>query len=124
MDTYLKMILKKMPFSKQELQKSFSQHKKDFILSFALKEENNIYNASGVFINGKLTFIHKKINLPNYNMFEEKRYFTKGDKLDTFMWRDKKCLILICEDAWNSKNINKLENKKYRLCIYSIKFPC
>jgi predicted amidohydrolase len=97
-------------FSFKEIKEEFSKHKKDFILSFALKENNYIYNASGVFINGGLCFIHRKINLPNYNMFEEKRYFTKGDKLDTFIWRDKKCLILICEDAWYQDNIKKLEN--------------
>lgn len=106
----LKDDFKKDAFSLQEVEQLFSKHKKDFILSFALKEENHIYNASGVFINGKLTFIHKKINLPTYNMFEEGRYFTKGDKIESFMWRDKKCLILICEDAWNKDNIRKIQN--------------
>ena len=98
-------------FSKDELETIFSIHKKDFILSFALKEDNHIYNASGVFIQGKLVFIHKKINLPNYNMFEEKRYFTKGCKLDTFVWKDKKCAIFICEDAWNNENIDNMKDK-------------
>lgn len=107
----LKDDFKKDAFSLKELQKIFSKHKKDFILSFALKENNHIYNASSVFINGHLTFTHKKINLPTYGMFEEERYFTKGDKLDTFLYKNKKCLILICEDAWNKDNIKKLENE-------------
>ncbi len=108
----LKDNFKKDSFSLEEIQKIFSKHKKDFILSFALKENNNIYNASSVFINGKLKFTHKKINLPTYNMFEEERYFTKGDKLDTFIWKNKKCLIIICEDAWNKEDIKKLKTEK------------
>lgn len=108
----LKDNFKKDAFSVDELEQTFSKHKKDFILSFALKDNNKIYNASGVFINGKLSFIHKKINLPNYNMFEEKRYFSKGDKIDTFIWKDKKCAIFICEDAWHNENIINLKNEK------------
>jgi len=110
----LKDNFKKECLTKEQLVSNFKKYKKDFIISCALKEDNKIYNASIVFENSKISFIHKKINLPNYNLFEESRYFYEGENINTFTWRGNKCSILICEDAWNDDILNDLKNQNIK----------
>ncbi len=48
---------------------------------------------------------HRKINLPTYGMFEEERYFSRGNSLRAY---DSpllgRCGLLICEDLWHPAN--------------------
>lgn len=60
------------------------------------------HNAAFTVRNGKLIFLHHKLNLPNYGRLEESKYFAAGRYLETFdivrPWRGS---ILICADIWN-----------------------
>ena len=51
-----------------------------FIVGFPEYADGNIYNAAIVYDNGKELARYRKWLLPNYQVFDEKRYFTAGDK--------------------------------------------
>jgi predicted amidohydrolase len=60
------------------------------------------YNAS-CFIDGASgpTFVHRKVYLPTYGMFDEQRYFAAGGRIMAFDTRFGRLGLLICEDAWH-----------------------
>ncbi|WP_397542811.1 nitrilase-related carbon-nitrogen hydrolase [Roseovarius salis] len=60
------------------------------------------YNAAGVYKNGKLVYIHRKINLPSYGKLIETKYYAQGRFVDTLeITRDWRLGLLICADLWN-----------------------
>lgn len=50
---------------------------------------------------GKIVFRHRKVYLPTYGVFEEKRYFTAGNRFRSFNSRLGRFGMLICEDMWH-----------------------
>ncbi len=58
------------------------------------------YNAAVVFHGGKIVGIYRKMLLPNYGVFDEKRVFDAGREAFTFDAFGKKVGIQICEDSW------------------------
>ena len=74
------------------------------ILGYPLRKEGKLYNACSLIHNNEIKKTYSKQYLPNYGVFDEKRYFTPGD--------DSPCLfeingvtaaLSICEDIWVSK---------------------
>ncbi|MEO6118727.1 MAG: NAD+ synthase [Methylotenera sp.] len=58
------------------------------------------YNAASVLQNGDLFATYHKHALPNYSVFDEKRYFTAGDDALVFEHQGLKIGVLICADVW------------------------
>ena len=54
--------------------------------------------------------VGKKSHLPNYDVFDEKRFFVSGDGLDLLDLGNIKIGFPICEDAWHSDIIGQLKN--------------
>jgi predicted amidohydrolase len=73
----------------------------DIAVGAALREGKLFRNAALYFAQGKLLSKHIKVHLPNYGMFEEARYFEDGDSFESFMVKDKKISMLVCEDIWH-----------------------
>jgi len=64
-------------------------------------------NAATVWCEGQHLLTYAKQQLPNYQVFDERRYFTPGHEPGVFDWRlpDGQAIrvgVLICEDAWHS----------------------
>ena len=60
------------------------------------------YNAAGVYKNGRLIYIHRKINLPSYGKLIETKYYAQGRFVDTHAINsDWRLGLLICADLWN-----------------------
>lgn len=62
--------------------------------------KSDIYNAAAVLHNGALVGTHHKMFLPNYGVFDEDRYFRRGQTLTVFERRDVAFGVGICEDLW------------------------
>lgn len=64
--------------------------------------QGHLYNAAAVIADGKLAAIYRKMKLPNYGVFDEKRYFLPGERpLVLEVGKQKtKVGISICEDIW------------------------
>ena len=58
------------------------------------------FNAASVFCEGQLVATHIKRELPNYQVFDERRYFTPGHGACVFAVEGVQVGLLICEDAW------------------------
>ena len=59
-----------------------------------------IYNACAVFKDGKLLASYRKHLLPNYAVFDEKRYFEPGKDASVFRLNGIRIGLNICEDVW------------------------
>jgi NAD+ synthase (glutamine-hydrolysing) len=59
-----------------------------------------IYNAAAIIASGKLQSVYHKQELPNYGVFDEKRYFSLGKNPGTLTIKGVKIGINICEDIW------------------------
>ncbi len=60
----------------------------------------NLYNAAAVIFQRRIKGIYHKHDLPNYGVFDEKRYFTKGETSPLFVLDRTGIGINICEDIW------------------------
>jgi NAD+ synthase (glutamine-hydrolysing) len=58
------------------------------------------YNACSVLMGGKLMATYHKRELPNYQVFDERRYFRHGSEAVTFTVKGLCLGLNICEDAW------------------------
>lgn len=74
----------------------------DLIVGYPKKTTEGLFNVGALIQNGKITHEYKKIKLPNYSVFDEKRYFIAGDKPCVIEY--KACLIglTVCEDIWHT----------------------
>jgi NAD+ synthase (glutamine-hydrolysing) len=62
-----------------------------------------IFNSAIVIRDGKVLANHRKACLPNYRVFDEKRYFTPGSEPTIIEINGVKAGVLVCEDAWDSE---------------------
>jgi len=62
---------------------------------------SKIWNSAYVINNKYISGIYKKQILPNYGVFDEKRYFSNGKDNYIFEINGNKICIMICEDLWN-----------------------
>lgn len=87
------------------------------IIGFADMLDGKVYNAGALISNKRLISIYHKIELPNYGVFDEKRYFTPGEECLTFEIKGIKASINICEDVWiiGSKVEEYVKNNRVRI---------
>ena len=62
--------------------------------------DGKIYNAAAFISDGKIEEVYYKQELPNYGVFDEKRYFTHGTKSGILTVKGVKLAVNICEDIW------------------------
>ncbi len=62
--------------------------------------EGRIYNSALLLHHGQVLANHRKACLPNYRVFDEKRYFTAGSEPTVVAFQGMRLGILICEDTW------------------------
>ncbi|MGC8582239.1 MAG: nitrilase-related carbon-nitrogen hydrolase [Thermoproteus sp.] len=75
------------------------------VVAGAIKEVRPgvLRNSAAVIINGEINYVYK-FYLPTYGLFEERRYFQRGDPLKdlkVFQHAGVKFGVIICEDAWH-----------------------
>ncbi len=70
------------------------------IVGFADGRFKKTYNAAAVIYNRQIKGIYHKNFLPNYGVFDERRYFDPGDKSPVFGLSDFIFGVNICEDIW------------------------
>ncbi len=94
------------------------------VVGFPRELDGKLYNAASVLYQKKIIATYHKNSLPNYGVFDEKRYFSKGDQSTTFECDEKKIGVIICEDFWVVGPIEKLIKEKVDiiLCINASPF--
>lgn len=77
------------------------------------KQKRDIANAAAIIQNGDVKGIYHKCFLPNYSVFDEARYFAKGNNPGNVFWyEDIGIGISICEDIWieEGPSLQQVEN--------------
>lgn len=72
----------------------------DIIVGYPILREGLLFNAAGVIRDGQLFAEYHKALLPNYSVFDEKRYFEPGGEPCVFDIQGVPVGITICEDIW------------------------
>jgi len=67
--------------------------------------DHRFFNAAVYFEDGEIRHVHRKVYLPTYGMFDEQRYFARGDRVRAFDSKFGRLAILICEDLWHTSTI-------------------
>ena len=70
------------------------------VIGYPLSEEGKLYNVAGVLHQGEIVAQYRKQCLPNYQVFDEKRYFSPGDAPCIVTIEGVKVGLSICEDIW------------------------
>jgi len=70
------------------------------LVGFPWLEEGRRYNACAVYRDGAELAFYRKQQLPNYRVFDEKRYFEPGDSAAVFDYQGVAIGVTICEDIW------------------------
>jgi len=70
------------------------------LVGFVDRVDDRIYNAVAVCGNNRVLQIHHKRELPNYGVFDERRYFTPGEMLGLTELGGSMLAPTICEDIW------------------------
>ena len=71
------------------------------IVGFVDSYKGDLYNAAAIVHKGEIHGIQHKMLLPNYDVFDEKRYFAPGKNQSLFEIHGTKVGIEICEDMWD-----------------------
>jgi predicted amidohydrolase len=61
----------------------------------------NFYNSALVAVDGEILFAYRKLNLPNYGVFEERKFFSPGKQVPVFKYHDLSIAVFICNDVWH-----------------------
>jgi len=64
-----------------------------------------LYNSAFYIESGEVKFVHRKVYLPTYGMFDEGRFVGAGNRFGTFTTNGFKSTILICEDCWHFSSL-------------------
>ncbi len=78
-------------------------------------EGKDLFNAAFFLYEKEIKSIAHKTCLPNYDVFDEYRYFEPAYNWNTFTFKGKKIALTICEDIWNLG-----DNPLYRICPMDI----
>ncbi|MCA6063184.1 NAD+ synthase [Thalassolituus marinus] len=70
-------------------------------VGYPWREQGRLYNCAGFFADGEMLGQYAKQHLPNYQVFDEERYFAAGDQACVIDWRGTRIALTVCEDIWH-----------------------
>ncbi len=75
----------------------------DLVVGFVDEDSRHrFYIASAYLSGGRVLHVHHKLYLATYTLFDEGRFFTRGDEVRAFDTRFGRVGLLICEDFWHA----------------------
>lgn len=70
------------------------------VVGFADPVDGKVFNAAAIIRDGSLLDVYHKVELPNYGVFDEKRYFSPGSGCSLYEASGVPFAVTICEDVW------------------------
>ena len=77
------------------------------VIGYPKKEGDSVYNCAGVLHDNSIILEYRIQELPNYEVFDEKRYFAPGTDSGIFEVNQTKVALTVCEDIWHNKAIDQ-----------------
>ena len=87
------------------------------VIGYPKKEGESIYNCAGVLRNHSIITEYKKQELPNYEVFDEKRYFVSGSSPGIFEVNGLRVALSVCEDIWHEKVVKQAQENGANLML-------
>ena len=87
------------------------------VIGYPKKEGESIYNCAGVLRNHSIITEYKKQELPNYEVFDEKRYFVSGSSPGIFEVNGFRVALSVCEDIWHEKVVKQAQENSANLML-------
>ncbi len=79
---------------------------------------HRFYNAAFFADEGRVRHVHRKVYLPTYGLFDEKRYFAAGERICAFdTARFGRVGILVCEDFWHLSAITVMQAEEVDVLV-------
>lgn len=89
----------------------------DIIVGYPAETAAGIYNAVAWIRNGEVLTTYYKQEIPNYGVFDEKRYFLSGKETCVVKIKDIPVGVTICEDIWFPGSVAQAAEAGARLII-------
>jgi len=96
---------------------------KDIVFGCVLKKGHKFFNSAVYCSKGDILHIHHKNILPNYGLFQEARFFFEGETIDSFDTSYGEVLMVVCEEMFSAKVIEKIASIKPQLLIVLANSP-
>jgi NAD+ synthase (glutamine-hydrolysing) len=87
------------------------------IVGYPLRQADGLYNAAAVIRDGGVAAVYRKQHLPNYGVFDEKRYFKAGAAPCVVDIHGVPVGITICEDIWQPGPVQQAADTGARLLL-------
>jgi len=68
-------------------------------------DDYRFYNSAVYFEDGEIKYIHRKVYLPTYGLFDEGRYVGRGNRVRAFDSQFGRAAMLVCEDMWHPSTV-------------------
>ena len=72
------------------------------VIGWPEESEGKRYNAASLLADGRVVATYRKLRLPNYEVFDEERYFAAGQAPCVIELNGVRCGLAICADVWES----------------------
>ncbi len=79
----------------------------DLIVGYPKKTAQGLFNMGALIVDGVITHEYAKMDLPNYSVFDEKRYFVAGDQPCVIDYKGLKLGLTVCEDIWHEGPVER-----------------
>ena len=96
---------------------------KDIVFGCVLKVGHKFFNSAVYCSDGKVVHVHHKNILPNYGLFQEARFFFEGEILESFDTSFGEVMMVVCEEMFSAKVIEKIASTKPQLLIVLANSP-
>ncbi len=98
-----------------------ARHATDLVAVVGFADRANyLYNAAAVCAGGRVQGVYHKRLLPNYGVFDEKRYFAPGQQAPVFLLGDLPVAVNICEDIWFPDGPCAVQARAGALVVFNI----
>ncbi|OPH35309.1 NAD+ synthase [Moraxella lacunata] len=87
------------------------------ILGYPHVDNHGTFNSAAILQGGSQKGFYHKQCLPNYGVFDEKRYFKKGRNQVLFDYKGLTIGLLICEDIWHEAPIKALKDEGAEMVV-------
>ena len=89
----------------------------DLVIGAPLTGSKGLENQALVIRDGQVIARYTKQYLPNYQVFDEKRYFVAGNESCTFECKGVKVGLLVCEDLWFKEPVRQVKEAGAELVV-------
>ena len=89
----------------------------DLVIGYPERVGNKLFNSLAIIRHGKQVANYRKQHLPNYQVFDEQRYFDSGTDVCLLEIAGQKVAFTICEDMWEQEPIMQARSVGAQLMI-------